>query len=153
MHALLAFYLVLAPVQQTAEAIAENDALFLKLTTDLNRAIQQKDGPAVDRALAKDFSFSMFVEGKPPQVMNRDEALKTMGSLYSLERFEIKNLAARPFGSVAVVRFQPLRKAELGSRDRTGEFAVVDVWQKDGDTWRLSIRYQGRPDPGLSAQK
>jgi hypothetical protein len=141
-----------ASAQQTAAQVEANDAQFLKLTTEVQGAVQAKDVAALDRMFAKDFAFSMFVEGKRPQVLNRDEFLK-LGELYTLERFELKNLAARVFGSVAVVRFQSLRAATLGPTDRSGEFAVVDTWVKQGDTWRLSIRYLGRPDPGLSASR
>jgi hypothetical protein len=152
MQALIPLLLFLGPFQATAAKMEADDALFLKLTIDANRAIQAKDTGALDKALAKDFAFSLFVEGKAPQVMNRNETLKAVGALYTLERFEIRNLAARVFGSTAVVRFQPYREAELGSKDRTGEFAVVDVWLKEGDGWRLASRYQGRPDPGLSTR-
>ena len=146
---LTAFVLALAPTQPSSAKVEANDALFLKLTTDANRALQQKDMAALDRVLAKDFAFSMFVAGKAPEVMNRDETLKMVEHLYTLERFELRNLAARVFGNVAVVRFQSSRSAGAGSVDRSGEFAVVDVWVKDGADWRLSIRYQGRPDPGF----
>ena len=61
--------------------------------------------------------------------------------------FEIRHLAARVFGTVAVVRLQPSRTAVAGSTlDRSGEFAVVDVWTKDGNTWKLSSRHLSRPD-------
>ena len=57
------------------------------------------------------------------------------------------HLAARVFGNVAVVRLQPYRMAVAGtSVDRSGEFAVVDVWTKDGGAWKLSARHLSRPD-------
>ena len=146
---LTAFVLALAPTQ-TAAQLEANDALFLKLTTDANRALQQKDMAALDRILAKNFAFSMFVEAKAPQVLNRNETLKMVGRHLHPRAFEIRNLAARVFGNVAVVRFQPWRAAEAGGVDRSGEFAVVDVWVKDGADWRLSNRYQSRPDPGMT---
>jgi hypothetical protein len=140
---------VLVLAQPSAARVEADNALFQKLTTEVQGAIQQKDLAALDKHFAKDFAFSMLVAGKAPQVLNRDEFLK-MGSIYTLERFELKYLAARTLGSVAVVRFQSLRKAELGSIDRSGEFAVVDTWIKDGDAWRLSMRFLARPDPGIA---
>lgn len=39
------------------------------------------------------------------------------------------------------------RTATAGtSLDRSGEFAVVDVWTKHGDAWKLSARLFSRPD-------
>ena len=135
--------------QPSAERVEADNALFLKLSTEVQGSIQRKDVAALDRLFAKDFAFSMLVADKVPQVMNREEFLK-MGALYTLERFELKNLAARVLGSAAVVRFQSLRSAALGTLDRSGEFVVVDTWVKDGDAWRLSMRFLARPDPGLT---
>jgi hypothetical protein len=74
-----------------------------------------------------------FLEGRAPVVLSRSEWLKT-SEHYALIGFEIRNLAARVFGNVAVVRLQPYRLAVAGtSLDRSGEFAVVDVWTKDGE--------------------
>jgi hypothetical protein len=87
-----------------------------------------------------------FLEGRAPVVMSRSEWLKT-SEHYALIGFEIRNLAARVFGNVAVVRLQPYRLAVAGtSLGRSGEFAVVDVWTKDGDAWKLSARHLSRPD-------
>ena len=78
--------------------------------------------------------------------MNRDEWLKT-SEIYTLTGFAIRYLSARVFGDTAVVRLQPYRKATLGTAvDRSGEFAVVDVWTKNGDAWKLSARFLSRPD-------
>ncbi len=78
--------------------------------------------------------------------MSRDEFLKASAH-YTLTGFALQHLAARVFGNTAVVRLQPYRQATAGTTvDRSGEFAVVDVWTKDGDAWKLSARYTARPD-------
>lgn len=143
---------VLAHAQPTAARIEADNALFQNLTTQVQGAVQQKNTSALDAHFAKDFAFSMLVAGKAPQVLNREEFLK-MGALYTLESFEIRHLAARVLGGVAIVRFQSFRKAELGSIDRSGEFAVVDTWVKEGSTWRLSMRFLSRPDPGVASPR
>jgi hypothetical protein len=119
---------------------------FQSLETRVSSAIQTKSIPALEQLLAKDFAFSAFLEGRAPEVMNRSEWLKT-SEHYTLTGFEIRHLTARVFGNVAVVRLQPNRKATAGSSlDRSGEFAVVDIWTKDGDAWKLSARHLSRPD-------
>ena len=119
---------------------------FQTLETKISGAIQAKDVAALDGLLAKDFGFIAFLEGRAPVVLSRSEWLKT-SEHYALIGFEIRNLAARVFGNVAVVRLQPYRLAVAGdSLGRSGEFAVVDVWTKDGDAWKLSARHLSRPD-------
>ena len=140
--ALIAVLLQAAP---SAPADAERET-FQSLETRVSGAIQAKNVAALEELLAKDFAFSAFLEGKAPEVMNRHEWLKT-SEHYTLTGFEIRHLAARVFGDVAVVRLQPNRKATAGaSLDRSGEFAVVDVWTKDGKAWKLSQRHLSRPD-------
>ena len=119
---------------------------FQSLETKLSGAIQAKNVAALDELLAKDFGFMAFLEGRAPVVLSRSEWLKT-SEHYALIGFEIRNLAARVFGNVAVVRLQPYRLAVAGdSLGRSGEFAVVDVWTKDGNAWKLSARHLSRPD-------
>jgi hypothetical protein len=78
--------------------------------------------------------------------MSREEWLKASDH-YTLTGFELSYLSVRVFGNVAAVRLQPNRKATAGTTlDRSGEFAVVDIWTKDGNAWKLSSRYLSRPD-------
>jgi hypothetical protein len=147
---LLIALLMAGPVQPTSASVEAANAQFLKLTVDANRALQSKDMAALDRLLAKDFAYSMFVAGRMPSVMSRSETLDMAERHYTLEHFEIRDLAARILGQVAVVRYQPYREAMAGTVERRGEFAIVDVWVRDGSDWRLSMRYQSRPDPGMT---
>ena len=141
--AFMAVLLQAAPSNPAADPEKEP---FQSLETRVSGAIQMKNIAALDELLAKDFAFSAFLEGRPPIVMNRSEWLKT-SEHYTLTGFEIRHLAARVFGQVAVVRLQPNRTATAGtSLDRSGEFAVVDIWTRDGDAWKLSSRFLSRPD-------
>ena len=141
--ALVAALLQAAP--STAPVDPEKEP-FQTLETKISGAIQAKNVAALDELLAKDFGFMAFLEGRAPVVLSRSEWIKT-SEHYALIGFEIRNLAARVFGNVAVVRLQPYRLAVAGdSLGRSGEFAVVDVWTKDGDAWKLSARHLSRPD-------
>ncbi len=144
---LLASALMVA-LLQAAPSTAPNPETepFQTLETRVSGAIQAKNVAALDELLAKDFAFMAFLEGRAPLVLNRSEWLKTSGH-YTLIGFEVRQLAARVFGNVAVVRLQPYSLAVAGtSVDRSGEFALVDVWTKDGDAWKLSARHLSRPD-------
>ena len=139
--------LVVMLLQASTPAVDPEKEPFQTLETHVSTAIQSKNVTALDELLAKDFTFNLFLEGRAPEVMNRGEWLKT-ADIYTLIGFEIRYLAARVFGNVAVVRLQPYRTAVAGTSgiDRSGEFAVVDVWTKDGSTWKLSARHLSRPD-------
>jgi hypothetical protein len=145
---LLAPVLALSLQASSSTAVQAENEQFLALETRVSGAIQMKNTAALDELLAKDFAFSLSLEGKPPEVMSRDEFLKAP-AFYTLTGFEIRHLSARLFGDTAVVRLQPTRQATVGTTvDRSGEFAVVDLWTRDGKAWKLSARYVARPDPG-----
>lgn len=145
--------MVLAPVliallaqAPSSKAVDADHEQFQALETQVSGAIQIKNSAALEQLLAKDFAFSLFLVGRAPEVLNREEWLKTADN-YTLTGFELRYLSVRIFGSVAVVRLQPNRKATAGATvDRSGEFAVVDIWTKDGSAWKLSSRYLARPD-------
>ena len=105
------------------------------------------EGPGCARhASGEGLRLQRVPGGAAPLVLNRQEWLKT-SEHYTLLGFAIRHLAARQFGNVAVVRLQPYRHAVAGTTlDRSGEFAVVDVWTKDGNSWKLSSRHLSRPD-------
>jgi hypothetical protein len=149
----IALWVLAASVQMPSSAKADNlDAQFLGLETKVRTAIKQKDVPALDAILAKEFGYRLAIAGGPPQVMSRPEWLKA-GSYYTLEDFEIQNLVARRFGDVVVVDFTFLATASLGARDRSGEFSNTDVWVRDGGAWKLAARYASRPDTLAPAKK
>jgi len=142
--ALVALLLQSPPSPQEAEAATQK---FTALETQLAGAIQRKDMAALDGLLAKDFTFNLFLKGRGPEVLNRDEWLKG-AEHYTLLSFVLKDPGVRMFGDVATVRVVAQRKATAGGAalDESGEFAVVDVWTKSGDAWKLSARFLSRPE-------
>lgn len=144
--------LALAATLQNPAATAafeSADKEFLALETRLMGAIQRKDAATLEQLLAKGFAYSHMVQGRAPQVLNRDEWIKIRSAQTDLESFEITALSARVFSGVAVVRFQASRKATVGTVDRSGEFGYVDVWIKEGGAWKAANRIASRPDASL----
>jgi hypothetical protein len=44
-------------------------------------------------------------------------------------------------GNTAVVKFSRIQEATFNGANDNGEFFVVDLWKKDGNTWKLTHRY------------
>jgi hypothetical protein len=144
---LLAAALAQSPSLAAADAV---NARFLELETRLARALQFREAAALDSLLAPGFAFSRMIAGRRPDVLNRAEWLRMADELVTLERFEIKYLAAGERGSIAVVRFQVSRKGKVGQREVDGEHAVVDVWVRERGAWALAYRVVSRPDASLA---
>jgi hypothetical protein len=50
-------------------------------------------------------------------------------------------MSAIDLGNAVVVKFDRLQEAASKGHADSGEFFVVDLWKKDGDTWKLASRY------------
>src|SRR5262249_46567410 len=83
--ALAVLFLQAAPSSKAVDA--ENER-FLGLETRVSGAIQMKNSAALEGLLAKDFTFSLALEGRPPEIMSREEWLKAT-EYYTLTGFEI----------------------------------------------------------------
>jgi hypothetical protein len=139
----------LAQSPPSASTVDTVNARFLELETRLAGALQRKDNALLDSLLATGFAYSRMIADRAPDVLNRAEWLRIADQLATLERFEIKYLAAGEKGSIAVVRFQLSRKGTLGSKELEGEHAVVDAWIKEKGAWALAYRVVSRPDASL----
>ena len=146
MTPMLVACLLMAAPQSTAAATEGLVTRFQAVETQLLASAQKKDVAALDLQLAKDFGYVLTVSPQASRVMNRAEFLKSLESFINLESFVVRNLSAREFGNVVVVNFGIYRNLTVGSRDRSGEFAITDVWVKDGNAHKLAARYASRPD-------
>jgi len=65
-------------------------------------------------------------------VMNKDFVLK---------KFVIRQMDVADLGTAAVVSYDRVQESSYQGKPDGGEFYVVDLWKKEGDTWKLSDRY------------
>lgn len=118
--------------------------LFTGLETQLLKAIQKKDQAALNALLAEDLVIEMPgaepIAGDEwaPQVLKRD---------FNLKSFVVRDMSVVDLGDSVVVKFDRIQNATLKEKSQSGEFFVVDVWKKSGDSWKLSNRYVARVGP------
>ena len=103
--------------------------------------IVRRDVEAARELLADDFVLSSA--GGVAQRMPKIEWLEALGAI------ETRSLVAsveevRLFGDIAVVRATLRWDASAGARDLSGDYAVADVFTRDGDRWRASWRISTR---------
>ena len=70
------------------------------------------------------------------QVMAKDLILKS---------FAIRGMFAVDLGESAVIKFERRQDATNKGQPASGEFFVVDVWKKEGDSWKLANRFVTGP--------
>jgi uncharacterized protein DUF4440 len=144
---------LIAAVAQAPPSSADVDAItkqFLDLETRLLGAVQLKNTQTIEELVSPRFGFSLMIEGREPEVMNRSEWLKLTSTQSQLEGFELRSVAAGSVGDHAIVRAQAVRRGTVGSRDASGEYVLVDLWAKEDGVWRIRYRVVARPVPPLT---
>ena len=141
---------IAAQAPPSAAAVEATHKQFLDLETRLMGAVQLRTTETLEQLLSPRFAFSLMVEGREPQVLNRSEWLQQASAYSRLEGFEIRSVAAGTSGDHAFVRVQVARKGTVGSKDLSGEHVLVDLWAKEKGAWRLRYRVVARPVAPLS---
>lgn len=113
-------------------------ALFSGLEKQLLQAIQKKDKPALQNLLTDD--FEIFMPDADP-LPGDDWLDEIIAQDFSLKSFIVRQLSVTDQGDSAVVSFDRVQQAAYKGRSESGEFFVVDLWKKSGDSWKLSNRY------------
>jgi hypothetical protein len=105
----------------------------------LLQAQQDKQQDAISRLLADDFETWSAEKNEPTP----RELWEQSAAASNISWFQIRNMAVRDFGSVAIVSFLLDRRGEANGKPITPTVYVVDVWQQPGG--RLSVRYMSVP--------
>jgi ketosteroid isomerase-like protein len=112
--------------------------LFSGLERQLLEAVQKKDTAAIKALLTDDFSVRM-PDADPLPV---DDWLDSvMSKDFNLKSFAVRQVDAVDLRDAAIVKFDRVQQSTFKGQNDGGEFYVVDIWRKAGDSWKLSDRY------------
>lgn len=110
---------------------------FSELEAGLATQARSADQAALDASL--DPSFEMRVGGAPGTPVPRDEWIRETRAAAG-RRWQIQQMAVHDLGDVALVSFRAV-DASAASRHGARDRFVVDCWKRDGDGWKLAVRY------------
>jgi ketosteroid isomerase-like protein len=103
-------------------------------------AILQKDANVLASLVAPDFTLRVgdVPQSSLPRAIWMDNALNKIKGEWCGQ----DHLAARKLSEdLAAVSLVWRQKATTDGRDFTGDFYLVDLWKKSGDTWQIVARY------------
>jgi ketosteroid isomerase-like protein len=124
--------------------------IFTGLERQLLQAVQKKDKSVVQAMTTDDFQIEMPDADPLPgedwldSVTDKDFALKS---------FIVRQMSVADLGDAAVVKYDRVQQATFKSKDESGEFFVVDLWKKTGDSWKLANRYVAKVGPAPISPK
>ena len=121
--------------------------VFSELENQWLAAVQKRDEAALNKLLAD--SFEEWIPAQPDPIPLEDWRQRAFGE--ALQSFQIRQLAVRAVkDDVSVASFVLQQKIESGGKVRTENDFVIDVWVKDGGSWRCTDRYTS-PGPSTTA--
>ena len=115
--------------------------LFTGLEKQILQAVQQKDKAGLEAILTDDFEIAM---PHADVVAGEDWLDSVLAKDFALRTFVISQMSVADLGEYAVVKYERGQQATLKSKAYDGEFFVVDLWKKSGDSWKLANRYVAR---------
>ncbi|HET7872476.1 MAG TPA: nuclear transport factor 2 family protein [Terriglobales bacterium] len=112
--------------------------IFTALENQLLQAVQKKDKAALEAMLSDDF----IIEMPDADPLPGDEWLvSVMAKDFALKSFVVRQMSVAQAGDDMVVKFDRVQVSTSQGKPDGGEFFVVDLWKKSGDSWKLANRY------------
>ena len=144
--ALVATLLVAVGPARGAEGTAAE--LFAGLEREWMDAVQASNLATLERVLAPEFVLSAAIAGEPLEDTPRRLYLEACKGFYKIHSYSFDEVRATTYGDLAVVEARYRQKATLGgTRARSAEFFLTDVWRKQGGHWQVVHRLSSRPEP------
>jgi ketosteroid isomerase-like protein len=113
-------------------------AIFTDLENQMLRAIQSKDQAGLSKLVSEDCIIEM-PDADP--LAGEDWMKAVISKDYALKSFVLRQFSVADEGELAVVKFDRVQQATYKGKPDGGEFFVIDVWKKNGDSWKLANRY------------
>jgi ketosteroid isomerase-like protein len=113
-------------------------AVFTGLEKQMLQAIQKKDKAALEAMLDEDFAIEM---PDADSLAGPDWVDSIMAKDFTLKSFIIRQMSAVQLGDAVLVNYDRVQEATSKGNAVSGEFFVVDLWKKAGDSWKLANRY------------
>ena len=112
--------------------------IFTGLEKQMLQAVQKKDKTSLQAMLDDD--FEIYMPDADP-LAGDDWVDSVMAPAFSLKSYVLRQMAVVDLGDSAVVKYERILQSTYKGRNDGGEFFVVDLWKKNGDSWKLASRY------------
>lgn len=138
------------PLTSRIKTATRQVVIFTNLETQMFQAVQKKNQAALTAMLTDDFAIEM---PNADRMSGEDWVDSVMSKDFTLEKFGVHQMSVIDLGNAAVVKYERLQQATQKGASENGQFFVVDLWKKDGDTWKLAGRYVSKVSSAIPADK
>jgi ketosteroid isomerase-like protein len=113
-------------------------SIFTNLETQLLKAVQAKDEATLKNLVADDCMIEM-PDADP--LAADDWMTAVLAKDFQLKSFQVRQVSALDQGDTVIIKFDRVQQSTYKGAPDGGEFFVIDVWKKSGDSWKLANRY------------
>jgi ketosteroid isomerase-like protein len=124
--------------------------IFTNLEQQMLQMVQKKDKTGLQALLADECAIEM---PNADLLAGEDWLDAVTAKDFNLKSFVIRQMSVADLGDSAVVKFDRVQQSTSKGKPDGGEFFVVDLWKKDGDSWKLANRYVAKVSSQLSVSK
>jgi hypothetical protein len=150
--------LVAAPAQEPTQpkltpriiTATKQVTIFMGLERQMLQAVQKKDKAGLEAMLDDDFTIEM---PNTDPLAGEDWIASVMVKDYSLKSFTVRQMSAVDEGNFVLVKFDRVQESTWKGKPDGGEFFVVDLWKKSGESWKLANRFVSKVSSGPSIPK
>ncbi|HET6936642.1 MAG TPA: nuclear transport factor 2 family protein [Candidatus Angelobacter sp.] len=112
--------------------------LFGGLEKQMLQAVQKKDKAAIQAMLSDECQIVM-PDADP--MAGEDWVDSVMEKDFALKSFTLRQVSAIDLGDSVILSYDRIQESSYKGKPDGGEFFVVDLWRKSGDSWKLASRY------------
>jgi Domain of unknown function (DUF4440) len=112
--------------------------IFTDLENQMLRAIKAKDQAALSKMVEEDCMIEMPDSDPLPA---EEWMTSVLSKDYALKSFMVRQVSAIDLNDSVLVKYDRVQEAAFKGAADNGEFYVIDLWKKSGETWKLANRY------------
>lgn len=125
-------------------------SLFTGLEKQLLQAVQKKDKSSLEALITDDLEIGM-PNADPLAGVDWEDSV--LSKDFTLKSYGIRQMSVADLGEAAIVKYMRAQQASYKGKDESGDFFVVDLWKKSGDSWKLANRYAAKAGAAPSPKR
>ena len=133
------------------DSIANVEQEIIELERQWATAIQKQDSTQMSRFLSESYFLGIGIQGQPLRIVPHEAWLETLKE-YRTESFKVDDIKVHIYGTTAIVLMLFTQTATVRGQDRSGQFMITDIWNKQEKGWRVVERHSSRPESQVIAR-
>lgn len=140
---MLVMHIGISRAQLTLSNIGKDEIVTLEKS--FADAVKAQDSLKAGQLQSDSFFLAIGIQNTPLQIITKPQWLSTL-KYYVTESYSIDDISVNIYGSTAIVIMLYTQKAMVRGQDRSAQFLITDIWNKESAGWKIAERHSSRPE-------